>query len=88
FQQLKRYLHISEPQEMPVSQKTWWKKLEPLSSNIRTCAEECFLPSTNVLVDKMMIQSLGHSAHMIKMPNKLIGLGYKVLAVCDSGYTH
>jgi len=88
FQQIKRYLHISEPQDTPISPKTWWKKLEPLNCNIRTRAKECFLPSANVLVDEMMIGFLGRSAHTIKMPNKPIRLGYKILALCDAGYTY
>ena len=36
----------------------------------------------------MMICFLGRSVHTIKMPNKPIGLGYKVLALCDTGYTY
>lgn len=88
FQQLKRYLHISEPSESPFQRKHWWKKLEPLNSSLRNRAKECFLPSTNVAIDEMMIRFLGRSVHTIKMPNKPIGLGYKVLAVCDAGYTY
>ena len=88
FQQLKRYFHISEPSESPFEQKEWWKKLEPLNSSIRDQAKKCFLPSTNVAIDEMMIRFLGRSAHTIKMPNKPICLGYKVLAVCDAGYTY
>jgi len=36
----------------------------------------------------MMIRFLGRSAHTIKMPNKPIGLGYKILALCDASYTY
>lgn len=88
FQQLKRYFHISEPSESPIKRKEWWKKLESLNSSIRDRAKECFLPSTNVAIDEIMIRFLGRLAHTIKMPNKPIGLGYKVLAVYDAGYTY
>jgi len=88
FQHLKWYFHISEPTEALIQGKEWWKRLEPLNSSIRDRAKKCFLPSTNVTIDKMMIRFLGRSAHTIKMPNKPIGLGYKVLAVCDAGYTY
>nr|AHE80947.1 putative transposase [Tuber indicum] len=77
FQQLKRYLHISEPSESPIPTQKFEKP-----------QKECFLPSTNVAVDEMMIRFLGRSAHTIKMPNKPISLGYKVLALCDAGYTY
>jgi len=88
FQQLKRYFHISEPSKSPIPRKEWWKKLEPLNSSIQDQAKKCFLSSTNVAIDEMMIRFLGRSAHTIKMPNKPIGLGYKVLAVCDAAYTY
>ena len=88
FQQLKRYFHISEPSELPIQRKEWWKKLEPLNSSLRDLAKECYLPATNVAIDEMMIRFLGRSAHTIKMPNKPIGLGYKVFAVCNAGYTY
>jgi len=87
FQQLKRYLHISEPSKASIPAQEWWKKLEPLNSSLRKCSKNCFLPSTNVAIDEMMIRFQGRSAHTIKMPNKPISLGYKVLALCDAGYT-
>ena len=87
FQQLKCYLHISEPSRSSIPAHEWWKKLEPLNSSLRKCSKDCFLPSTNVAIDKRMIRFQGRSAHTIKMPNKPISLGYKVLALCDAGYT-
>ena len=38
-------------------------------------------------IDEIMIHFQGRSAHTIKIPNKPISLGYKVLALCDAGYT-
>ena len=88
FQQLNRYFHISEPSELPIQQKKWWKKLELLNSSTQDWAKEGFLLSTNVAIDEMMIWFLGRSEHTIGMLNKPIGLGYKVLAVCDANYTY
>jgi len=87
FQELKCYLHISEPSELSFQWKYWWKKLESLNSSLRDRAKVCFLSSTNVAIDEM-IRFLGRSAHTIKMPNKPIGLDYKVLAVCNASYTY
>ena len=67
------------------SPKTLWKKLEPLNTNIWTRAKDCFVHSQNVWVDEMMICFLVCSVYTIKIPNKPIWLGYKVLAVCDTG---
>jgi len=88
FQQLNRYFHISEPSELPIQQKKWWKKLELLNSSTQDWAKEGFLLSTNVAIDEMMIWFLGRSEHTLGMLNKPIGLGYKVLAVCDANYTY
>ena len=85
---LKRSLHISEPSKSTFQRKHWWQKLEPLNSSLRDQDQEGFLPSTNVALDEMMIWFLGRSARTIKMRNNPIGLGYKVLAVCDAGYTY
>jgi len=73
---------------LAIQQKQWWKKPEPLNSIIGNPAKKCFLPSINVAIDQMMIQFLGRSALSIKIPNKPIGLGYKVPAVCDAGYAY
>ena len=73
FHQLERYFHISQPSKSPIERKEWWKKLEPLNSSIRDRAKECFLPSTNVAIDEIMIWFLGRLEHTIKMPNKPIG---------------
>jgi len=87
FQQLKRYLHISEPSKASIPAQEWWKKLEPLNSSLRKCSKDGFLQSTNVAIDEMMIRFQGRSAYTNKMPNKPISLGYKILALCDAGYT-
>ncbi|PWW77663.1 hypothetical protein C7212DRAFT_73189, partial [Tuber magnatum] len=88
FQQLKCYLHISNPSKSSMPSQQWWIKLEPLNSSIQKSSKECFLLFINVAIDEMMIHVLGCSAHTIKMPNKPINLGYKVLALCDAGYTY
>lgn len=87
FSQIKRYLHISDPgQTLPQSQ--WYRKLEPLNSLIRDRCNQYYLPSSNVTVDEMMIRFGGRSLHTYRIPSKPITEGYKVLALCDVGYTY
>jgi len=90
YMQIKRYLHISvPPQEASTKllRKDWWKKLEPLSSYLQERSQELYLPATNVAVDEMMVNFTGRSTHTIRMPGKPIPVGYKILAICDNGYT-
>ena len=60
--------------------------MEPLSSYFQHRCQELYLPSTNVAVDEMMVNITGRSTHTIRLPGKPIPVGYKVLAICDSGY--
>ncbi|KAF9425696.1 hypothetical protein BGZ76_003113, partial [Entomortierella beljakovae] len=38
--------------------------------------------------DKMMVRFTGRCEHTFRIKNKPIPCGYKVLALCDNGYTH
>jgi len=38
-------------------------------------------------VDEMMVRFVGRSVHTVRMPNKPIPEGFKVLALCEHGYT-
>jgi len=90
YMQIKRYLHISVPPQeatFKLPRKDWWQKLEPLSSYLQLRSQELYLPATNVAVDEMMVNFTGRSTHTIRMPSKPIPVGYKILAICDTGYT-
>lgn len=87
FQQLKRYLHISPP--VTTSQRPeWWEKMEPMSSIAQERCKQCYLPSSNVAIDEMMVKCEGRSVHTLTMPNKPIDHGYKLFAIADHGYTY
>ena len=87
FEQLKRYFHISPPYEsLPRSQ--WYQKFQPLSSTLARRFQYFLLPASKVAVDEMMIRFTGRSAHTIQIRGKPIPKGYKVLALCDHGYTY
>ena len=87
YQQIKRYLHVSPPDET-YDRANWWRKMEPLASHLRECFQEHYLPASNVSFDEMMVLCKGRSAHTIKLPGKPIDQGYKIYALCDQGYTY
>jgi len=87
YEQIKRYLHISMPPPPNAGKPKWTDKLEPLSSHLRRRSRELYLPSTHVATDEMMVRFKGRSAHTVRMPSKPISCGYKILAICDAGYT-
>lgn len=85
FAQIKRYLHVSP---IDVSSKEYFDKVEPLMSHIRDTFKKLYTPKSNVSVDEMMANFLGRSAHTFEMKRKPIHEGYKVISLCDDGYTY
>jgi Transposase IS4 len=84
FEQIKRYLHISSP---AVVVNHYFEKLEPLLSHIRDVSKQLYTPASNVSVDEMMVRFSGKSVHTIRIKNKPIPEGFKILSLCESGYT-
>lgn len=72
FEQLKRYLHISDPREKNLNKKEWWYRVEPLASTFHKAAREYYIPGSELSVDELMIQCFGRSLHTVKMPKKPI----------------
>jgi len=87
FEQLKRYFHISPPyQHLPRAQ--WYEKFQPLANLLATKYQALLVPASKVAVDEMMIKFTGRSVHTTLIRGKPIPQGYKVLALCDHGYTY
>lgn len=83
FEQLRRYFHVSPPdQDGPL----WHSKIDPLLDQIRNASQQYRVPSSNITMDEAMIRFTGRSVHITKMPNKPIGEGYKFFALADKGY--
>ena len=65
FEQIKRFLHISCPEEdarrdaqkdfTQPSNSKWWYKLEPLSSRLQASFQRYYSPSSNVSIDELMV---------------------------------
>ena len=89
FTQIKRYLHVSDPDltdALTVAQ--WYTKLEPLSSSIRTHSQQLAVPGTHTSVDEMMVWFFGSSKHTVRIPKKSIKKGFKIFAICQQDYTY
>jgi len=84
FQQIKRFLHISVH---GTQNGNYYAKVEPLLSHIRKTSQSIYRPSSNMSVDEMIIRFLGRSPHTFRMKGKPTPEGFKILALCDYGYT-
>jgi Transposase IS4 len=79
YQATKRYLHVAlaldtnaykdKEEEM---KRTWWYKVEPLASILRTAYAKYYISYSSVSIDKLMIRCFRRSIYIYKMPNKLI----------------
>jgi hypothetical protein len=85
FQQIKRYLHISNHNSpMPY----WYSKVEPFASHIRDISKRLYVPGSNVSIDEMIIRFSGRSGHTFRIKNKPTPEGYKIMSLCEKGYTY
>jgi len=57
------------------------------SSHLQQRCQELYLPGTHVSIDEMMVKFNSRSGHTVRIPSKPISVGFKVLALCDVGYT-
>ena len=87
FEQIKRYLHVSDPR-IELDRQHWYKKLSPLAEQLQESFRHYFVPGTKVAIDEMMVRFCGRSLHTLKVKNKPIKQGYKIFALCSQGYTY
>ena len=89
FQQIKRFLKINDGRtELPNLGKgsDWWKKLEPLATDIRTASLKYYQPSHNISIDEQLIGFKGRSRHTMTINNKKANKGFKLYSACDGNY--
>lgn len=78
-------MHISD---CTVPLTYWYSKLDPLATHIQTISQSICIPSSNVSIDEMIARFSGRSAHTVRIKNKPTPEGYKILSLCDAGYTY
>jgi hypothetical protein len=59
-----------------------------LVAYIRNTSKNLYIPVSNVAVDEMIAWFSSRSAHTFWIKNKLTSERYKVLSLCESGYTY
>lgn len=94
-EQIKRYLHISAPPidpepstQAPQPAPAYYEKVQPLLAHVQSVSKAHYVPRTNVAVDEMIVRFGGRSQHTFRIKSKPVPVGYKILALCDAGYTY
>ena len=78
-------MHISDCMVLPTF---WYSKLDSLATHVWTISQSICIPSSNISIDEMIARFSERSAHTIRIKNKPIPEGYKILSLCDAGYTY
>ncbi len=87
FCQILRYWKISDPDENLDSKgPDFWKKLEPLASDIRKASRQYWKPGRNVSVDEQLILFRGRFKHTMMLSTKAAGVGFKIYSLCQENY--
>ena len=84
FQQLKRYLHISDPTEDLGDNSTWLSKIAPALECMRSSSRRCYSASQTISVDEMMVSFVGRSKHNAVINTKPDPRGYLARAAVDA----
>ena len=89
WEQLKRFLKISNPDEDEIIDTRgpdWWKKLEPLATDFRKASKKYWIPGSHVSVDEQLILFRGRSCHTMQIATKAAGVGFKIYSLCQENY--
>lgn len=84
FQQIKRYLHVSNPRE---ETQYWYEKVKPVTDVILAYSRRYYVPSSHVSVDEMMVEFEGRSKDKTLNTSKSIPESYELFVICDRGFT-
>ena len=87
FEQIRRFLKISDPlHEADSLGPNWWKKLEPLVTDLQKASQDYYLPGPHISIDEQLILFKGRSRHSLKMVAKVAGQGFKLYSLCEGNY--
>lgn len=85
FQQIKRFLHISD-HTGDNGRIYFFNKMEPLLSTVIEASQKLWHPSSYMSIDEMMIMCFGRSSESVRMRNKPVSSGFKMWSLCASGF--
>jgi len=77
-------LHLSDITQ----QSNIFSKLEPLASHIHNTSKKLYIPASNIVVDEMIARFSRWNEHTFWIKNKPTPEGYKILSLCELGYTY
>ena len=80
FQQLKRYLHISDPADNLNESSTWLSKIAPALECTRSSSRRCYSASEAICVGEMMASFVGRSKRAVAIKAKPDPRGHLVYA--------
>lgn len=87
WQQIKRYLKISDPRsERDSKGPDWYAKLEPIYSDFLKASQRYYLPGRDVSIDEQLVVFKGRSRHSMLIPSKRAGKGFKIYSLCHDNY--
>ena len=87
FEQIMSFLHFKDRGENPSSiGANWWDKLDPIMSILRQKSAFYWIPSTNIIVDEVIIKFESRTSQKIIIPSKPIFTRFKIFALTNSGY--
>ena len=87
WQQIKRYLKISDPRsERDSKGPDWYAKVEPIYSDFLKASQRYYLPGRDVSIDEQLVLFKGRSRHSMLIPSKQAGKGLKIYSLCHDNY--
>ena len=85
WQQIDRFLHISEP-HLNSPKETPFDKLEPLSSHLRLTFKQYWRAGTHLTIDETIQRFMGRAHEVVNIPSKPTPEGFKIWVLANQGY--
>ena len=87
FEEIKRYLKISNPQTEGDPKTTHWiDKIKSILSNFLMASRRHLTPGRDVAIDEQLVGFRGRSRHTLTIASKEAGTGFKCYCLCSSNY--
>jgi len=93
FEQIKRFLKLSDPNTDPEPKssgykKLWTAKLEPFSTLFQQACKQYLHPGRNVSVDEQLILFKDRFKHTMNILSKEADRGFKIYCLCSENYLY